>query len=136
MASIDKETEEYYNKYFDLFTNDGWKQLIEELRQNALAINSVEATKDSDDLYIRKGTIVLDNDLSENIFQSSGYNNHSLWLFWNDTGTLETSTTGISPFNYYPHLKDISNIEFKTNQGTSSTETRNWKIEILKCLMN
>ena len=57
MASIDKETEEYYNKYFDLFTTDGWKQLIEELRQNALAINSVEATKDSDDLYIRKGQL-------------------------------------------------------------------------------
>ena len=57
MASIDKEVEEYYNKYFDLFTTDGWKQLIEELRQNALAINSVEATKDSDDLYIRKGQL-------------------------------------------------------------------------------
>ena len=57
MASIDKETEQYYNKYFDLFTTDGWKQLIEELRQNALAINSVEATKDSDDLYIRKGQL-------------------------------------------------------------------------------
>ena len=57
MASMDKETEEYYNKYFDLFTNDGWKQLIEELRQNAFAINSVEATKDSNDLYIRKGQL-------------------------------------------------------------------------------
>ena len=57
MASIDKEVEEYYNRYFDLFTTDGWKQLIEELRQNALAINSVEATKDSDDLYIRKGQL-------------------------------------------------------------------------------
>tara|TARA_R100000773_G_C4212762_1_gene111891 strand:- start:101 stop:358 length:258 start_codon:yes stop_codon:yes gene_type:complete len=57
MASIDKEVEEYYNKYFDLFTTDGWKQLIEELRQNALAINSVEATKDSDDLYMRKGQL-------------------------------------------------------------------------------
>ena len=57
MASIDKEVEEYYNKYFDLFATDGWKQLIEELRQNALAINSVEATKDSDDLYIRKGQL-------------------------------------------------------------------------------
>ena len=57
MASMDKETEEYYNKYFDLFTNDGWKQLTEELRQNAFAINSVEATKDSNDLYIRKGQL-------------------------------------------------------------------------------
>ena len=57
MASMDKETEEYYNKYFDLFYNDGWKQLIEELTQNAAAINSVEATKDGNDLYIRKGQL-------------------------------------------------------------------------------
>jgi len=57
MASIDKETEEYYNKYFDLFTTDGWKQLIEDLKQNALAINSVESTKDANDLYLRKGQL-------------------------------------------------------------------------------
>jgi hypothetical protein len=57
MASIDQETEQYYNKYFDLFNNPGWKQLIEELKQNALVINSVEATKDQNDLYVRKGQI-------------------------------------------------------------------------------
>lgn len=57
MASMDKETEEYYNKYFDLFGNDGWKQLIEELKQNAVSINSVEATKDANDLYVRKGQL-------------------------------------------------------------------------------
>ena len=57
MASLDQETEQYYNKYFDLFNNDGWKQLIEELKQNALVINSVEATKDANDLYMRKGQI-------------------------------------------------------------------------------
>ena len=57
MASMDKETEEYYNKYFDLFTTDGWKQLIEDLKQNALSINSVEATKDANDLYLRKGQL-------------------------------------------------------------------------------
>tara|TARA_B100000214_G_scaffold282147_1_gene211801 strand:+ start:127 stop:381 length:255 start_codon:yes stop_codon:yes gene_type:complete len=57
MASLDKETEEYYNKYFDLFRTEGWKQLIEELRQNAMLINSVENTKDQEDLYIRKGQL-------------------------------------------------------------------------------
>ena len=57
MASIEKEVEEFYNKYFDLFGNDGWKQLIEELTQNAAAINSVEATKDGNDLYTRKGQL-------------------------------------------------------------------------------
>ena len=57
MASLDKETEEYYSKYFDLFRTEGWKQLIEELRQNAMMINSVENTKDRDDLFIRKGQL-------------------------------------------------------------------------------
>ena len=57
MASIDQETEQYYNKYFDLFRTPGWKQLIEELKQNALVINSVEATKDQNDLYVRKGQL-------------------------------------------------------------------------------
>jgi len=57
MASLDQETEQYYNKYFDLFNTDGWKQLIEELKQNALVINSVEATKDENDLYVRKGQL-------------------------------------------------------------------------------
>ena len=51
------ELEKYYNTYFDLFLSEGWKQLIEELSQNAVVINSVEATKDVDDMYFRKGQL-------------------------------------------------------------------------------
>ena len=54
---MDKEPEEYYSKYFDLFRTEGWKQLIEELKQNAMLINSVENTKDQEDLFIRKGQL-------------------------------------------------------------------------------
>tara|TARA_B100001059_G_scaffold50686_1_gene43963 strand:- start:4041 stop:4289 length:249 start_codon:yes stop_codon:yes gene_type:complete len=57
MASMEKEVEKYYNKFFDLFTTDGWKQLIEELKHNAISVNSVEAVKDSDDMYFRKGQL-------------------------------------------------------------------------------
>jgi hypothetical protein len=57
MASLDPETQQYYDNYFNLFQTDGWKQLTEELQQNALVINSVEATKDVNDLYMRKGQI-------------------------------------------------------------------------------
>ena len=57
MASLDKETEEYYSKYFDLFRTEGWEQLMEELKQYAMMINSVENTKDSEDLFIRKGQL-------------------------------------------------------------------------------
>jgi len=51
------ELEKYYNTYFDLFRSEGWKQLIGELTQNAVAINSVEATKDVNDMYFRKGQL-------------------------------------------------------------------------------
>jgi len=54
---MDQDTQKYYECYFDLFNNPGWKQLIEELQHNALVINSVEATKDSNDLYVRKGQL-------------------------------------------------------------------------------
>ena len=101
----------------------------------SIDIDYSNTSVDVSDLYIRRGSILQDNDLSENVFQCSGYNNHKFWLFWNDTGTLDTDTTGISPYNYYPRLRDISNIEFKTKQGTSS-ETRNWKIEIFTRKMN
>ena len=57
MASIDRELEQYYNNYFDLFNTNGYKQLINELTNNAVAINNVDAIKDSNDMYFRKGQL-------------------------------------------------------------------------------
>lgn len=57
MASLDKETETYYNNYFNLFRNDGYKQLIEDLKSNVEAINNVDALKDEADMYYRKGQL-------------------------------------------------------------------------------
>lgn len=54
---MDQETQQYYDNYFNLFSTDGWKQLTEELNQNALVINSVESTKDANDLYMRRGQL-------------------------------------------------------------------------------
>lgn len=54
---MDQETQQYYDAYFSLFITDGWKQLIKEFANNALAINSVEATKDANDMYFRKGQL-------------------------------------------------------------------------------
>ena len=56
---MDKELELYYNNYFDLFRNQGWKQLIDELKNNASVINSVEALKDEADMYFRKGQLQI-----------------------------------------------------------------------------
>lgn len=49
--------EEYYNIMDEMFASDGWKQLIDELTENAHNINSVEATKDENDLFFRKGQL-------------------------------------------------------------------------------
>ena len=54
---MDKETEKYYNSLQDIFVMEGWKELMEELSANALNINTVEATRDNDDLNFRKGQL-------------------------------------------------------------------------------
>jgi hypothetical protein len=51
------ELERYFNVYFDLFNTEGWKQLTEEFGSNGNVINSVEATKDTNDMYFRKGQL-------------------------------------------------------------------------------
>jgi hypothetical protein len=55
----DKDLEQYYNTYRDLFTSDGFKLLVEDLTKNAIAINAVESVKDANDLYFRKGQMSI-----------------------------------------------------------------------------
>lgn len=62
---MDKETELYFRNFNELFRSSGWLQLMEELKANAAAINSVEHTKDEQDLFFRKGQLsILANVLS------------------------------------------------------------------------
>ena len=56
---IDKELELYYRNIRDMFGTPGWKQLMEDLNSNAVVINSVEAAKDNEDLYFRKGQLAV-----------------------------------------------------------------------------
>tara|TARA_R110002153_G_scaffold260815_2_gene420997 strand:- start:1466 stop:1711 length:246 start_codon:yes stop_codon:yes gene_type:complete len=56
---VDKPTEDYYNNYFNLFNNDGWKQLVEELTANAVNIDNVQALKDKEDMNIKKGQLMV-----------------------------------------------------------------------------
>jgi len=54
---IDKDLELYYRNASDMFITEGWKQLISDLTANANNINSVEYTKDKEDLHFRKGQL-------------------------------------------------------------------------------
>ena len=60
---MDPEVEKYYNNFFDLFTTEGWKQLLVDLEYNVKAINSVESVTDANDMYFKKGQINVLNNL-------------------------------------------------------------------------
>ena len=54
---VDPKLELYYRNMKDLFRSEGWKQLLDDLSSNAVLINSVEVTKDLEDLHFRKGQL-------------------------------------------------------------------------------
>jgi hypothetical protein len=56
---MDKELEQYYNNFFELFRTEGWKQLLQDITASVNNINSVGAVKDADDLFFRKGQLVV-----------------------------------------------------------------------------
>lgn len=53
------ELEQYFNNYFQLFRTEGWKQLVQELSDNAVQQNDVQTVKDNDDLFFRKGQLAI-----------------------------------------------------------------------------
>lgn len=55
--SLSQEDEKYCEAMFEMMATDGWKILIEQFEENRTNINSVEWTKDNDDLRFRKGQL-------------------------------------------------------------------------------
>lgn len=54
---MDRKTEQWYNRYFDLFGTDGWKQLMEELEADFVTLNSLGSIQNNDELWFRKGQV-------------------------------------------------------------------------------
>jgi hypothetical protein len=57
------ETEKYFRDLNDMFRSEGWKILTKDLEQSILGVNSIENTKDEQDLYFRKGQLVVMNNI-------------------------------------------------------------------------
>lgn len=51
------ELEEYFNNYNELFNHSGFKQLIEELSNNAKQLADIQTVKDSEEFFYRKGQV-------------------------------------------------------------------------------
>lgn len=53
------ETEKYFRDLNDMFRSEGWKSLTNDIRASAVEVNSVEQTKDEQDLFFRKGQLAV-----------------------------------------------------------------------------
>lgn len=51
------ELETYFDNYNELFNHEGFKQLLEELDQNARQLADIQTVKDTEDLFFRKGQV-------------------------------------------------------------------------------
>lgn len=47
----------YYENQFDLFSKDGWKDLMDDLQKLKTSINDLSIVNDSNDLWYRKGQL-------------------------------------------------------------------------------
>lgn len=75
---MDKELEQYYSTYFDLFSSPGWKQYIKDVEDNRTLMSDVLTIKDGNDLYYRKGTLdTLDRILNFEDAITAAYELHS-----------------------------------------------------------
>ena len=51
------ELEAYFDNYNQLFNHEGFKQLIEELSNNAQRLSDIQSVKDLEELFYRKGQV-------------------------------------------------------------------------------
>jgi hypothetical protein len=51
------ELETYFDNYNQLFNHDGFKQLINELSNNATQLADIQSVKDLEELFFRKGQV-------------------------------------------------------------------------------
>ncbi len=58
---MEQSLQTYYEEQFSLFSQQGWKDLTEDLQKLRSDINDLSAVKDSNDLWYRKGQLdILD----------------------------------------------------------------------------
>tara|TARA_R110000796_G_scaffold213579_1_gene329665 strand:- start:570 stop:815 length:246 start_codon:yes stop_codon:yes gene_type:complete len=53
----EKELEIYFRQMKELFRMEGWQTLLKDLKEQVPLIDSIENTKDNNDLYFRKGQL-------------------------------------------------------------------------------
>ena len=78
-----QQLEEEFDSFFDLFRNDGYKRLIEQLSNQLSLIDNLMDTKDLDDLRIRQGQLSVLRQLIG--FEDTTRNEYEQWLLEQST---------------------------------------------------
>lgn len=73
---MDKDTQQYFDRYFDMFASEGWKQFIEDMEGNRDLMSDLMTVKDANDLFYRKGQVDVLNRIVN--FQDSIENAHKV----------------------------------------------------------
>jgi len=55
----DQQFEEYTRSMKEMFRSKGWEYFINDIRSGVPNVNSVEVTKDAEDLFFRKGQLAV-----------------------------------------------------------------------------
>ena len=58
-----KEDQKSVDAMFEMFRTEGWSMLMDRLAEDAIPINSVQATTDNEDLWFRKGQMSTLNNI-------------------------------------------------------------------------
>jgi len=56
---VNNETEIYFRHLNEMFRTEGWQIFLDDIKQGVDVVNSVELTKDEQDLYFRKGQLAV-----------------------------------------------------------------------------
>ena len=56
---MNNETETYFRNLNDMFRTEGWQIFLDDIKQGAVSVNSIELAKDEQDLYFRKGQLAV-----------------------------------------------------------------------------
>ena len=56
---MNNETEIYFRNLNEMFRTEGWQIFLDDIKQGAASVNSIELAKDEQDLYFRKGQLAV-----------------------------------------------------------------------------
>jgi hypothetical protein len=57
--ALDQSLQKYYEDRFNLFSMDGWKDLVEDIDKIIVSINNIATVSDEKDLQFKKGELSI-----------------------------------------------------------------------------